>query len=156
MPDIVKSIVSAAVKRMGFYPSGSSSWQRSLSEVTHVIALPRSRWGGESYIQLGVWLKVFGPDESPRYNQTHVQLRLTSDCGLELGRIDDALRDDDLWKMDPVDRSAIINEALNRAEVAFFSNTRSLKGLHRLLVREHGLRLAVNRVVKDYFGIPID
>lgn len=154
MPETTKEIVSKLAVRLGFHRQRlGSNWYRNFPDLIHVIGLQRSRWGGVSYLEAGIWLKTFGPDEFPRYYECHVRLRLDGDSGLDLGRIDSALNEDEYWKMDAEERLRIISDALRHAEVGFFGWARTLLELRRFLCGGHNLNLAVDKRVWELFDI---
>lgn len=99
MSKTVKQIVSSIATGLGYRSQGrSSNSYRDLPELIHVIGLEKSRWGGDNYLETGIWLKVFGPDESPKYYECHVRMRLDTNCGLDLGEVDSALNEESSGK----------------------------------------------------------
>jgi hypothetical protein len=130
MPETIKDIVSELATTLGYRGQQRSfNWYKDYNDFIHVIGLQKSRWGGENYLETGVWMKAFGPDELPKYYECHVRLRLTAGCGLDLGEIDAALNEDDFWKMDPEERLRILSGALRRAEAEFFGQARGVEDL---------------------------
>jgi hypothetical protein len=122
--------------------------------VIHVIGLQKSRWGSEYCLETGIWLKVFGPDESPKFYECHVQLRLSSDSGLG-DNIESALNEEDYWRMDPEERFKIISGTLERAEVEFFGRAKALEDLRDLIVDCPKFMLAINKCVREFFNLPL-
>lgn len=154
MLETTKDIVSKLALDLGYRGQRrSSNWYRDFPDLIHVLGLQRSRWGGGNYLEGGIWLKAFGPDECPKYYECHVRLRLDEDCGLDLGEINSALKEDDFWKMDTEERMRILSEALRGAEADFFARARDLADLKEFLCGEHDLNLAVDKRVKEFFGI---
>ncbi len=154
MPETVKRIVSKVALGLGYHgQQRSSNWYKEFADLIHVIGLQKSRWGGGNYLEAGIWLKVFGPDESPKYYECHVRLRLAADCGLDLDLVDSALNEDDYWKVDPEERLRILSSALRRAEAGFFGRAKSLEDLREFLTSDHNLNLAVDRRVREFFQL---
>lgn len=150
----VKEIVSSIATDLGYRGQGrNSNWYRDLPDLTHVIGLQKSRWGGENYLETGIWLKVFGPQERPKYYECHVRLRLDADCGLDLGEIDLALNEDHFWKMDPGERFRVLSGALKRAEHDFFGRAKTSSDLKELLTTGRNWNLAIDKRVKELFRV---
>jgi hypothetical protein len=151
MTGTVKRIVSKVATDLGYRRGRGSNWYKDFADVIQIVGLQKSRWGGQNYLEAGIWLKVFGPDESPSYYECHVRLRLDNDSGLDLGDVDSALDEEASWKMESEERQDIIKSAIVRAEMDFFGKARTLEDLHSLLGSRHELNLAVDRQVKDFF-----
>ena len=76
MPETIKDIVSNLAFSLGFQSQRRGlNWYKDFPELIHVIGLQKSRWGGENYLETGIWLKAFGIDECPKYYECHVRLR---------------------------------------------------------------------------------
>jgi hypothetical protein len=148
----VKNIVAKVVSGLGYHAGRGSNWYRDFPDLIHVVGLQKSRWGGANYLESGIWLKTFGPDELPNYYECHVRLRLSVNSGLDVGDIDSALQGEDLWKMDSDERMRILTTALKRAEAAFLNKARTLNELQKFLGGRHNLNLAIDRRVKELFG----
>lgn len=154
MQETTKDIVSKLASDLGYHGQRRrANWYRDFPDLIHVVGLQRSRWGGDNYLETGIWLKAFGLHECPKYFECHVRLRLDGDCGLDLGEIDSALNEGDFWKMDTEERARILSNALRRAEADFFGRARSLADLRDFLCGSHNLNLAVDKRVKEFFGI---
>jgi hypothetical protein len=154
MPETVKRIVSRVVAGLGYRAGQASNWYKDFAQLIHVVGLQKSRWGGDRYLETGVWLKAFGPDERPKYYECHVRLRLATGCGLDLGEIDSALREDDFGRMDQEERRRLIGGALKLAEADFFGRARNLIDLRSLLTDSRSLELAVDKRVRELLRLP--
>jgi hypothetical protein len=150
----VKQIVSKAVRALGYRSSRNLSWSKNYPDVIHVIGLQKSRWGEQYYLEAGVWLKIFGPDETPKFYECHVQLGLSSDSGLG-DNMESALNEEDYWRMDSDERLKIISGTLKRAEAEFFGRAKTLEDLRDLIVNRPKFMLAVNKCVMEFFNIPL-
>ena len=154
-PESVKQVVSEVVRHLGYRKSLNSNWSKNYADVIHVIGLNKSRWGLNYYLETGVWLKIFGPDESPQFYECHVQLRLDSNAGLGFGDIESALNEEDFWRMDSEERLRIISGILERAEAEFFGRAKDLQSLKDLVVNHPNFTLAINKCVLEFFKLPL-
>lgn len=150
----VKQIVSKAARRLGYRSCHSSNWSKDYTDLIHVIGLQKSRWGLQYYLETGIWLKTFGPRESPKFFECHVQTRLDSDSGFGTD-VDSALNEEDYWKMHAEERSRIISETLRRGELEFFGRAKTLEDLRDLVMNRPKFMLAVNKCVLEFFGLPL-
>jgi hypothetical protein len=148
----VKQIVSKAARNLGYRKHLNSNWSKDYPDVIHVIGLQKSRWGLQYYLEAAIWLKIFGPAESPKFYECHVQLRLDSDISFEVGDVDSALNQEDYWRMDPEERLRIISTTLKRAEAEFFGKAKTLEGLRDLILNRPKFTLAINKCVKEFFN----
>ena len=139
----VKELVDAELKKLGFTRK-HDAWYRDLGEVLHLVGLQKSQWGSGYYVNLAVSIKSLSPNGT----------RGTSDCPLQC-RIDalpdtpkelqDALSEEDYWRMDAAQRSEIINLALCNAEFLFFSELRTLPAVIHFVKMPPWPQLAVRR-----------
>ena len=151
----VKQLVSKAVQSLGYYKCGNLNWSKDYPDVIHVIGLHKSRWGSKYYLETGLWLRTFGPGESPKFYECHVQLLLNSESGFGTDDIDSALNEEDYWKMDNEERLRIISETLKRAEAEFFGRAKTLIDLRDLILNRPKFMLAINKCVMEFFNIPL-
>lgn len=154
MSDSVKAIVSKAVRDLGYRKSHNLNWSKDYPDLIHVVGLNKSRWGLEYYLETGIWLKTFGPTESPKYFECHVRSRIESDSGPG-DEIDSALNEEDYVRMDSAQRLRIISAALQHAEEKFFGRAKTLEGLRDLVVNRPKVMFAVNKCVLEFFGLPL-
>jgi len=144
--------VSDTVLSLGYKRGRNFNWYKSFPDLIQIIGLQKASWGGENYLEAGIWLKVFGPDESPKFNECHVRFRLDAAFGLDVGDLASALYEDDLWKMDNIERTDIIKNALVSAEKTFFAKVQNLEQLKLFLIQTHKPVVLVQKEVKELFG----
>lgn len=154
MPQKVKDIVSTAVVNLGYRGGRNSNWYKDFAEIIHVIGLQKSQWGAQYYLEGGIWLKIFGPDERPKHYECHVTLRLAPESNLDTEDIESALNEEEYYRMDFEERERIVNATLRRAEIEFFNRAKTVDDLREYLGNHHHVNLAVNKVVKEMFHIP--
>ena len=129
----IRSIVAEISRKFGYRRGKGANWYKDFPELIHIIGLQRSQWGGDNYLNIAIWVKALGVRESPKYHESHIQLRLGSSSGVDFGDIEGALCAEDFWKMEATERTKIITAALERAEQVFLTRARSLDDLRHFL-----------------------
>jgi hypothetical protein len=73
--DLERSITEI-LKEEGFKKKGTS-WYFETPECISVLDLQKSQWGGQHYINLGVFVKQFDATPFPKEHQCHIRGRLS-------------------------------------------------------------------------------
>lgn len=71
----LKEAVFEPFKQSGFTRKGQSWYFRGKDTIV-VANLQKSDWGPQYYINIGFWLKDFGEESFPPYNQCHLYYRV--------------------------------------------------------------------------------
>ena len=153
MPDFITKVVSESVTRLGYRRGTYNNWYKHFPDLIQVVGLQKSRWGGENYLEAGIWLKIFGPDERPKFNECHVRLRLDATFGLEVGNLYNALFDEDMYRMDDTERTEIITAAVKRTECAFFDKVQSIEQLGQFLIKCKKPVVLVDKEARQLFHL---
>jgi hypothetical protein len=67
------------------------TWYRMNEDTITLVNLQKSQWGGQYYVNLGVYLRDLGQSKSPPEYQCHIRARLTAIAGDERAAIEEAL-----------------------------------------------------------------
>jgi uncharacterized protein DUF4304 len=127
----LKRLFDAALSPAGFRRR-KDSWYRLNEDVITVVNLQKSQWGGQFYINLGIYLRVLGNSISPPEYQCHVRARLTAIAGDRMSPIEAAL-DLEGKEMPMEEREGILRRSLEEIALPFLndrSTVPQLRGLH--------------------------
>jgi hypothetical protein len=128
-------LLSPLLEKGGFTTRDRRLWLRTRSDSWNLVAVQKSSWGNQYYINVGVWLPVLNPNPAPRVQDCHIQTRLGS-IAANASELENALNFEDEWKMDPDQRRFEIHCALRDAESKFFDKFHSLEVI-RLFLAGH-------------------
>jgi Domain of unknown function (DUF4304) len=151
--DVVTDAVISTMGRSGFVRK-RSSWYSETTEAIRVISLQASRWGGQYYLNLGVWLKAIGgPSFAGRADECHIGLR---NPGLDPETYDhierEVLRLQDSTMSDDVRRGAI-EDFLETQAIPFLDACGSVAGI-RQMDRDGRLSASmISLVVRRFLGL---
>jgi hypothetical protein len=148
------TIVDNALTRFEFHRH-KRTWYRTNEDTHTLVDLQKSQWGGQYYVNLGVYIRSLGENPFPQEFQCHIRGRLTAISGLDSQEIERAL---DLERSDfsPERRQAVVRPALETA-VAFLdarSAIPQLRDLHARGQLDAG-GISVTKTARDFLEQPI-
>lgn len=76
--NIFKKSIATVLKTSGFTKKGRLSWYLQGKDSIVVFNLQKSNWDETYYINIGIWLKVFGDATFPLHNHCHLDHRVES------------------------------------------------------------------------------
>ena len=120
--------IAPSLKSAGFKKK-ARTWWRSRAAVIQVINIQKSAYGERLYINLGIYVKQFGTEQTPPENRCHVQARLE--------RVSDPARQPDVERAaSSTVPSAALVEAILTDGLAWLDRLSTLQGIRSYL--EHG------------------
>lgn len=137
----VKRSMQACLHEHEFQRKGTT-WYRDLPETILVVNLQGSRYGGESFINLAVWLKALGTNNMPKENVCHIRKRLAGK------RLEAALELKDS-ELSDVEREQAIRSALERTGIPFLLACSSHPGLRKMLSQAKLRDAVVDKAVES-------
>jgi hypothetical protein len=139
----VKSIVNDEIRSLGFSRHGAT-WYRDVGEVIHVVGLQKSSWGSSYYVNLAIWIKAWSWDDVPKPSQCPLQCRVEAVPDTP-DQLENALNEEDYWRMDAEQRRDIIKLALCNAEFMFFRYLKTLNDVKKFVAETTWPQLAVDK-----------
>ena len=150
-PKLLTETFDAVLKPAGFKRK-SDTWYSSRHDTVLILNLQKSTFGQQYYVNLGVWLKALGENETPKENHCHVRCRWKATMpdvdAAELERLLD-LAD---GSMSAAERVSRISELLNGHVLPFFAQVASLDGLRTALGSKSCRIHYVTRTAKELLG----
>ncbi len=116
------SFVDRKLRPLG-YAHKRTSWYNESSDSVAVINLQKSQWGGQFYVNLGVYFLTLGSDRFPAEHKCHLRLRLSPLSDSRLSALDDALNLEQAHLTD-AERERILGEALTQVAVPWLQERR--------------------------------
>ncbi|MCI0635985.1 MAG: DUF4304 domain-containing protein [Actinobacteria bacterium] len=126
--EVVKSAVAEVLKSSGFHKK-SDCWYERTKDAILVVNLQKSQFGGQYYLNLGVWLNKLGPATFPKEHHCHIRTRLESVRESGLAR---ALNSDDESVADG-ERKRLIILGLSEQGIPWLRRCGELGSLKKML-----------------------
>jgi hypothetical protein len=108
-----------------------STWYKGNEDTITLVNLQKSQWGGQYYVNLGVYLRALGNATSPPEHQAHIRTRLTSIGEAGTSGLNEAL-DLESTEITRVDRTNAITGTLATVAVPFLAERSSVERLREL------------------------
>lgn len=143
----VKDLLDQELRQLGFTRKGNA-WRRPVGDVTHIVALQKSRWGKSYYLNLAVWVGGLPPEANVKSADCPLQSRIGS-IPNSPAQLEAALTEEDYWRMDAAERASILKLALGNAELMFFSKLKSLPDLIDFVRLKPWPQLVVRRELSE-------
>jgi hypothetical protein len=92
----LQELITSVLADAGFRKR-RSTWFRTRDDTIQVVDLQKSQWGGQYYLNVGVYVRSLGRATVPKEHECHLRTRLTSldaqhrekiDAALDLERVD--------------------------------------------------------------------
>jgi hypothetical protein len=115
----------------GGFRRRKDTWYRTNEDTITLVNLQKSQWGGQYYVNLGVYLRDLGKATSPSEHQSHIRVRLTSIAGTDARAIEEAL---DLERpgISAEQRRSVLAKALTSVALPFLTERSVLPRLRAL------------------------
>ena len=110
------------------------------------VNLQKSQWGEQFYINLGIFLKALGNAKSPKENECHIRVRLSS-LAEAREHLDSAL--DVESELTDEERTQVIGTAVRNTALPFLGDRSTLGGIRIFLARAQSKKLMIDKAVKD-------
>jgi len=155
----VKAILKRTLHEAGFV-GNASTWYKSLPEAILVVALQKSQYGPQYYLNLGIWLKQLGEEQAPKEHQCHIRLRATS-LPVERAKLLERALDLKELSMSPEQRERFIVEYIQKEALPFMELTGTVEGagtalaggkLSRAMVHKKARELLVTKIKTAHQG----
>jgi hypothetical protein len=131
----------------------SDNWLLETSDVIALANLQKSQYGQQYYVNLGIWIKVFGENVNLKEHQCQIRFRLES--VLPEDRVSDlkiALNMED-QHIEIQARESIFSELIDQYGLSILKKCSSLEGIKRSLDNGELSRVLIQQKVKDFFQI---
>ena len=106
-------------------------WYRSNDDTIQIVNLQKSDWGGQYYINLGIFFRTLSPATAPKEYQAHARVRLDALRGIDESRIEAVLNLENV-EMSQVERRSVIVAAFNDGVIPFLNARSTLPQLRSL------------------------
>ena len=110
------------------------AWYKANEDTITLVDLQKSEWGGQYYINLGVYLRDLGKASSPSEHQCHIRVRLSSIVGDDRQAIEEAL-DLERTGISSEHRTRVLGRALKDTAVPFLADRSALPRLRELFTQ---------------------
>ena len=140
----VKRSMQACLREHEFQGRGST-WYRDLPETILVVNLQGSRYGGEYFVNLAVWLKALGAASTPKEQVCHIRKRLAGK------RVEAALQVEESELSDD-EREQAISAALKRTGIPFLLACSTQQGIRKMIAQNKLRDAVVDNAVEAAVG----
>lgn len=149
----IEEIFDRALAPAGFRRR-KDTWYKTNEDAITLVNLQKSQWGGQYYVNLGVYIRYLGKATSPPEHKSHIRARLTSIAGSEAPAIDAALN---LERTDfsTEGRANTIERALTRIAVPFLAERSVLPRLRELHAQSRLGPVLLTKVTRDLLEEPV-
>lgn len=119
----IKKGLARPLGEHGFRQKGNT-WYLDCPETILVAHLQKSRFGGDHYVNLAIWLKKLGKADFPKEHHCHIRTRLDS-----VGSLPGLKRalDEDNRSISPEKRQAIAEKAMRKIGIPFLQSCSGVK-----------------------------
>jgi hypothetical protein len=109
----------------------NDTWYKTNEDTITLVDLQKSQWGGQYYVNLGVYLRVLGRTTSPPEHLAHIRARLGSIAGDDASAIEEAL-DLERSSISAEQRASTIAKFLRTLALPYLAERSALPRLRRL------------------------
>jgi uncharacterized protein DUF4304 len=143
----------AAVLEPAGFRRRKDTWYRSNEDTITLVNLQKSQWGGQYYVNLGIYLRDIGKATSPPEHHSHIRLRLTAIAGYASTTIEQAL-DLEHPGISAEQRKTTIAHALQTLALPFLSERSALPRLRELHALNQLGPVLITKVGRDLLARP--
>ena len=152
-PRVLTESISRTLEPAGFKMK-SDSWYQSHTETVLVLNLQKSSHSRQYYMNIAIWLKAFGQEETPRENKCHIRFRIEELCPDEEEHVGRILNLEDA-SISEAERALEIKSLVADHALNFFSRVSTLEGIRQVIRTDPWLKdfvLAKGRAILDVNG----
>jgi hypothetical protein len=145
---IIENIISKVLKENNYKKKGLS-WYQETNDTVVLLELQKSSWGMQFYINIAVFLKVFGSISlPPKEWKCHIRGRLSSPEGED--KLGKALDLETEYILD--ERERIILKYLHEYALPILNSFKSLRSIKQLIDNENKKDFLVSLKAKEYLN----
>lgn len=126
LEDVIDSVLSP----IGFRRR-ARTWYKINEDTISLLNLQKSQWGGQYYVNLGVYLSDLGRAKYPPEHQAHIRVRLSAITGEDTSALDAAL-DLERKEIGMKERHSVIARVVTAVAIPFLGERSTLPRLRQL------------------------